>query len=94
MTEQEERFWYGGTKAEIEAAYQKAKNDIHEGLLKADDKLAYLRDEAAKQGFVFSNNPYKALPDIKELCKFFEIEEYELDSESLRIERMASPEGL
>ena len=94
MTEQQERFWYGGTKAEIEAAYQKAKSDIHEGLRNAKDKLAYLRDEAAKQGFVFSTNPYKALPDIKELCKFFEIEEYELDSESLRIERMASPEGL
>lgn len=94
MTKQEERFWYGGTKEEIEEAYQQTKSDIHEGLLKADDKLAYLRSEAEKNGFVFSTNPYKALPDIKELCKFFEIEEYELDSESFKIERMASPEGL
>ena len=94
MTEQEERFWFGGTKEEIEEAYQEAKNDLREGLYNAKDKLAYLRNEAIKQGFVFSNNPYKALPDIQELCKFFEIEEYELDSESLRIERMASPEGL
>ena len=46
MTEQQERFWYGGTKAEIEAAYQKAKSDIHEGLRNAKDKLAYLRAEA------------------------------------------------
>ena len=81
MTEQQERFWYGGTKAEIEAAYQKAKSDIHEGLRNAKDKLAYLRDEAEKQGFVFSNDPYKVLPDIRELCKFFKIEEYEISDD-------------
>ena len=78
MTEQQERFWYGGTEEEIETAYQKAKNDLHEGLRNAKDKLAYLRNEAEKQGFVFSNNPYKVLPDIKELCKFFDIKEYDI----------------
>ena len=54
MTEQEERFWYGGTKAEIEAAYQKARKQLLDGLYKADDKLAYLRNEAEKY------NPYMA----------------------------------
>lgn len=94
MTEQEEKFWYGATNEEIEAAYQKARKELCEGLFKAEDKLAYLRNEAEKQGFVFSTDPYKALPDIKELCNFFKIEEYELDKESARIEQMASPEGL
>ena len=81
MTEQQERFWYGGTKAEIEAAYQKARKQLLDGLHKADDKLTYLRDEAEKQGFVFSNDPYKVLPDIRELCKFFRIEEYEISDD-------------
>ena len=86
MTEQEERFWYGGTKAEIEAAYQKARKQLLDGLHKADDKLAYLRDEAEKQGFVFSNNPYMVLPDIRELCKFFDLAEYELEYEEVNNE--------
>lgn len=94
MIEQEERFWYGATNDEIEAAYQEARKDLCEGLFKAEDKLAYLRNEAEKQGFVFSTEPNKVLPDIKELCKFFNIEEYQLDKESARIEQMASPEGL
>jgi len=54
-------------------------NKLIEGLHKAKDKLTYLRNEAEEQGFVFSTNPYQVLPDIKELCKFFDINEYELD---------------
>ena len=48
-------------------------------LYKAKDKLTYLRNEAEKQGYIFSTNPYKVLPDISELCEFFNINEYELD---------------
>lgn len=55
--------------------------DIHEGLRNAKDKLAYLRDEAEKRGFVFSNNPYKVLPDVKELCEFFKIPEYKISDD-------------
>ena len=94
MLEQEERFWYGATNDEIEDAYEKAREDLREGLYNASDKLTYLRNEAAKQGFVFSMDSNKALPDIKELCRFFKLEEYELDRESARIEQMASTEGL
>lgn len=97
MTEQEERFWYGATNKEIEEAYQKAKMELLIGLQNTkgeEAKLEYLRAEATKQGFVFSNNPYQALPDIKELCNFFEIEESDLDEEAAEIKRMATPQGL